>query len=266
MRATKWLSQYDVRKEVVLVGLVLAAVLTPVVPSRAQYIVFDPTNLVENALTAAKSIETVEQLVKQVQQYEQQIQQYKRTYDSLVGSRPSIKKLAGLALDAELKQRLPTGISSMVSDYIKGGTLNGVMATALKDMKTKYKPLDQADFQLANSRGEEIAAYQDAVAKTQIGAVSASKAIDDTNTFADRQAELADQIDSCDDMKCSVDLGNKLMAETNYLLSYSLQMQAQSLGHSAAQDQLIISRVSQTQRDLARAKPDAQGRYSAGLY
>ena len=261
----QFLDQYDLRKEVALAGVMVAGVFICSIPANSGIPVFDAANLVQNLQTAANMVTQVQQGLQQIRQLQNQLQQMQREFEAITGSR-GLGQIARGGIENELKEWMPSGVNTLLTQYQSGNAINSVLGSKLQRIRDQFKSLETTDFLVSGDRGQEISAYQQSVGITQVNQASAEKMLEDLNEAITRTQTLGEQIDSTDDIKASLDLQNRFLLELTILHLYSLRLQALDLSQKSSHDQEYLSRVAQIQLEVKRAQPDSGNSYQSGLY
>jgi type IV secretion system protein VirB5 len=192
-------------------ALALMAVLSPVRSASAQGIpVIDETAI-------AKQIESITQLKSQLDTLNQQLQQAQQLYASL-NKVTNMADVAGLLNDPSIRKALPQNFNT-IEGLLKGsGTgVFGASASKFLENNSTYRT-DANDFY-----AQELARAQNQNA----GQMSLGQEIYDAATKRiDGIDQLRQQISSAADAKDIADLQARLQAETAFLQTDVLRMQA----------------------------------------
>ena len=198
----------------------------------------------ENQLDRLKA--QVREAIKTVTALDRQIDQLERQYESLTGSRGMGDLLNGTT---EKKARR---IADTLSDI--NATLLGVgmpasnpLSAQITTLRDTYQIPDAADLFDANRVPAKVAAHNFASASTSTAIVLSEDAFTRANTSISRVEALLASVDATPDLKASVDINTRMMAELAFMMADQSRL-------DAAASQMQAALANETLRDRETGK------------
>lgn len=177
----------------------------------------------------AQAVQQYVQLTQQLAQLKQQYDQQVRQYESLTGLR-NMGRLFDGEVERQMRSYAPTSWQQSLQVLQQGG-LPGNAADVVQAAKSFAQQQGinvKADLVFPANNGDNDSA-RTYTAETNTAAVSAgisATAYDQAQTRMQRVQSYLQQIDDTPDLKASIDLNARLMAEVNESLVQLIQMQA----------------------------------------
>lgn len=209
-------------KQLVLSTLIAAAVAVSAPAPASGIPVIDVANLMQ-------AVQQYVQLTAQLQQLEHQLTQMRQQYDSITGSR-GMGSLFNSGLDRQMRQYAPATWQQSLQVLQQGG-LPGSAADVARAARAfaQSQGILQTGAQVYPGGGGDNAdarAYSASANATAATAGLAQAAYDQTRTRMQRVQQYLAQINATPDLKASIDLNARLLAEINEALTQLIQLQA----------------------------------------
>jgi type IV secretion system protein VirB5 len=203
----------------VLLSLLLASAVAVGAPARADYPVIDIANL-------AQALESFMQLSAQLQQLERQYTQMQQQYESLTGSR-NMGGLFNGSSDQQMRTYAPGSWQQSLSILQQGG-LPGNAATVQTAGQSfaQTQGINQTGSQVYPGSSANAQAYNASSGATAAAAGLGQAAYNQTQARMQRVQQYLAQINSTSDVKASIDLNARLLAEVNEALTQMIQLEA----------------------------------------
>ncbi len=226
--------------------------------SRANGIVYDPTN-------HAELMTQFNQMVKQYQQQLQQLNQAIQQTGALTGTR-TMGSIANGPAEAALRQFLP----STWQNTMKMGSATGLNSTGAQTQSlynsyyTTNAPVTGA---AAMTRDPTGPISQSIDRKTQTTYASMAASEQSYNSVAPRTAtyeSLMQQVNTTTDLKSSVDLQSRIAAENGLTMNELLRMNTIQVQQKAAEDNQQLTASSQSSNVNRYDATQARSAYQTG--
>jgi len=203
----------------VFLSVLLAGVIGIGTPARADYPVIDIANL-------AQALQSFMQLSAQLQQLERQYTQMQQQYQSLTGSR-NMGGLFNGSSDQQMRMYAPGSWQQSLSILQQGG-LPGSAATvqAAGQSFAQTQGINQSGNQVFPGSTTNAQAYNASSGATAAAAGLGQAAYNQTQARMQRVQQYLAQINSTPDVKASIDLNARLLAEVNEALTQMIQLEA----------------------------------------
>ncbi|HWY25621.1 MAG TPA: type IV secretion system protein [Nevskia sp.] len=203
----------------VFLSLLLAGAVVVGAPARADYPVIDIANL-------AQALESFMQLSAQLQQLERQYTQMQQQYQSLTGSR-NMGGLFNGGSDQEMRMYAPGSWQQSLSILQRGG-LPGNAATVQMAGQSfaQTQGINQSGTQVFPGSAANAQAYNASSGATAAAAGLSEAAYNQTQARMQRVQQYLAQINGTSDVKASIDLNARLLAEVNEALTQMIQLEA----------------------------------------
>jgi type IV secretion system protein VirB5 len=206
-------------------------------PARATGIpVIDVANLIQD-------VQQFLQLTAQLQQLEQQYAQAVQQYQSLTGSR-NMGALFNAGLDQQMRLYAPATWQRSLLVLQQGGLPGNAadVARAARAFAQSEGILDTGAqvYPGAGGSNADALAYSGSANATAATAGLGQAAYDQTQARMQRVQQYLDQINATPDLKASVDLNARLLAEVNEALTQMIQLQAAQMQVLAAGNAALL--------------------------
>ena len=242
------------RAALLLAGALAAGTLPP--PAKGQGVpVFDASGF-------AQLVQQVEQMTRDYQAQIDQLNQLTQQYETMVQQLVAMTGIKGMSAILNSAQNIAArvaaidGLGSIVEGAIAGTEIRGNTAQlnrVLSELRTTFEldrlpafqasefPQDRAIATLAASGMAAIATAEDSYSRA--------------NTAMDRVNDLIATIDTAPDVKASVDLNTRVLAELAVLMNENLRLQA-ALTNALGAQALHDARDGVASREFLRVPPD----------
>lgn len=202
-----------------LLLVVLAVVLAAGAPARADYPVIDFANLVQ-------ALQSYLQLSAQLQQLEQQLAQAQQQYQSLTGSR-GMGAVFNSGVEQSMRQYAPGSWQQSLQVLQQGGLpANAADVSRAAQAFAQAQGLTQTGTQVYPGNAANARAYATTAGTTAAAAGLSQAAYDQTQARMQRVQQYLGQINATPDLKASIDLNARLLAEVNESLTQLIQLEA----------------------------------------
>ena len=204
-----------------------AAALLGVLPAHAQWVVIDPTNLAQNILTAANSLEQINNQIKQLQNQAQSLTNQAKNLTgldfsalnelraALSATNQLIQQAQGLAfnvqqMETEFQRLYPASYTAAISGTQMATDARARWRNSLEALRTATKVQSQA---MQNFASDEQA-LTDLVNRSQsaVGALQATQATNQLLALQARQAIQAQQLQITQGRAASLELARHAAA------------------------------------------------------
>ena len=177
----------------------------------------------------AQDMQQFLQLTAQLRQLEQQYAQMQQQYNSLTGSR-NMGGLFNSPIEQQMRQYAPSSWQQSLNVLQQGG-LPGNAADVARAAQSfaRSQGLTRSGTQVFPGHGGNNAdalAYTSSSNTTAAAAGLSQAAYDQTQARMQRVQQYLQQINSSPDLKASIDLNARLLAELNEALAQMIQLQA----------------------------------------
>ena len=204
----------------VLLSVLLACAVAIGAPAQATGIpVIDIANLVQD-------LQQFIQLTAQLQQLEQQLAQAQQQYNSITGTR-NLGALFNSGVEQQMRQYAPASWQQSLQILQQGG-LPGSAADVQRAAQSfaQSQGIAQTGAQVFPGNPGNAQAYTVSSGATAAAAGLSQAAYDQTQARMQRVQQYLAQINSTPDLKASIDLNARLLAEVNEALTQMIQLQA----------------------------------------
>lgn len=210
-----------------LLALAAAALLGALPVAHAQWVVIDPTNLAQNILTAANTLEQINNQIKQLQNQAQSLMNQAKNLTgldfsalnelraALSATNQLIQQAQGLAfnvqqMEAEFQRLYPESYSAAISGTQMATDARSRWRNSLEALRTATKVQSQA---VQNFASDEKA-LSDLVNRSQsaFGALQATQATNQLLALQARQSIQAQQLQITQDRAASLELARQAAA------------------------------------------------------
>ncbi len=210
-----------------LLAAAIAAVLCTATPVHAQWVVIDPTNLAQNILTAANTLEQITNQIKQLQNQAQSLMNQAKNLTSLdfsalnelraalSATNQLIQQAQGLAfnvqqMETEFQRLYPESYTAAISGTQMATDARSRWRSSLEALRTATKVQSQA---VQNFASDERA-LTDLVNRSQsaVGALQATQATNQLLALQARQSIQAQQLQITQDRAASLELARQAAA------------------------------------------------------
>lgn len=226
----------------------------------AGWPVIDVTNLVENIEQVTQSIKQYEQMIKDYEQMLKDYEQHLKDYKTVIGSRGMSLIHNGTFEKNFLRRYMPADFDlAMNMRYGTMGTPNNIQfENYLKKVVDRYKLPEVAPaFQYAvgstetmkNVYDDRLRASQASMAATQTAQLNIDSRLGTIEGILN-EAENGGAEDEANDLKRSVDLNTRMVAETAFLQAELIRLTSQQLNLQGLDDQEDLVRQSRRQAIL----------------
>ena len=213
---------------VLLSGAVAAALATP---CRAQFVVFDPTNFVENALTAAHTLQEISNQVQQLQHEAQMLINQARNLTTLPFD--IVPRLRALLANTQSLINVAQGV---------GFRLNTAQSTFARFYPTAYGPAQSGAAMAADAAQRWLHTLQSLQTAVSLQAQAAENLSTDEASLADLVGQSQGAIGAL-----------QAMQATNQLLALQARQSIQGQELRLAQDRSVALEQARSIADEARA-------------
>ena len=231
------------RKSTLLCGVVLAFVCRTE-PTGAQGV---------PVIDAAAIGHLIQQFEQMQEDYEAQIDQLTTLNDQLTaitGPR-GMSDLLNSAADIGARAAADSP-QDIVDGAISGGSVSGNTETINAVLADLRQTFDLEDLSaLLESDIPQLRAVATQASTAMAAAATSADTYDRANEAMERVSDLIDEIDSTDDIKGSIDLNTRMLAEVVVLLNENLRLQA-TIANSMAADALSEARDIAAAREFGR--------------
>ena len=203
----------------VLLSVLVACAVAISAPARADYPVIDIANL-------AQALEAFMQLTAQLQQLERQYTQMQQQYQSLTGSR-NMGGLFNSSSEQQMRMYAPGSWQQSLQVLQQGG-LPGNAADVQRASQSfaQTQGITQSGSQVFPGNSANAQAYTASTGATAAAAGLGQAAYNQTQARMQRVQQYLSQINGTNDLKASIDLNARLLAEVNEALTQMIQLQA----------------------------------------
>ena len=204
----------------VVLSVLLAGAVAIGAPAQATGIpVIDIANL-------AQDLQQFMQLTAQLQQLEQQLAQAQQQYNSITGSR-GMGGLFNSGSEQQMRMYAPASWQQSLQVLQQGG-LPGSAADVQRASQAfaMTQGITQTGAQVFPGNPGNAQAYTASTGATAAAAGLSQAAYDQTQARMQRVQQYLSQINSTPDLKASIDLNARLLAEVNEALTQMIQLQA----------------------------------------
>ena len=210
-----------------LVAAAVAAMLCTATTVHAQWVVIDPTNLAQNILTAANTLEQINNQIKQLQNQAQSLMNQAKNLTSLdfsalnelraalSATNQLIQQAQGLAfnvqqMETEFQRLYPESYTAAISGTQMATDARSRWRNSLEALRTATKVQSQA---VQNFASDERA-LTDLVNRSQsaVGALQATQATNQLLALQARQSIQAQQLQITQDRAASLELARQAAA------------------------------------------------------
>ena len=198
----------------------------------------------ENQLDRLKA--QVREAIKTVTALDRQIDQLERQYESLTGSRGMGGLLNGTT---EKKARRIADTLGDINATLLGAGMpaSNPLSAQIATLRDTYQIPDAADLFDANRVPAKVAAHNFASASTSTAIVLSEDAFTRANTSISRVESLLASVDATPDLKASVDINTRMMAELAFMMADQSRL-------DAAASQMQAALANETLRDRETGK------------
>lgn len=191
----------------------------------------------------AQAIQQYIQLTEQLAQLQQQYTQQVRQYESLTGLR-NMGQLFNGAVEQQMRSYAPTSWQQSLQVLQQGG-LPGSAADVVRAAQTFAQQHGisanaNAVFPANGGDNDSARAYTAATSTAAASAGLSTAAYDQSQARMQRVQGYLQQIDSAPDLKASIDLNARLMAEVNESLTQMIQLQAAQMQTVSAANAAVL--------------------------
>ncbi|MDB5973274.1 MAG: putative conjugal transfer protein [Nevskia sp.] len=203
----------------VLLSILIACAVAIGAPAQADYPVIDIANL-------AQALEAFMQLTAQLQQLERQYTQMQQQYQSLTGSR-NMGGLFNSSSEQQMRMYAPGSWQQSLQVLQQGG-LPGSAADVQHASQSfaQTQGITQSGSQVFPGNPANAQAYTASTGATAAAAGLGQAAYNQTQARMQRVQQYLSQINGTPDLKASIDLNARLLAEVNEALTQMIQLQA----------------------------------------
>lgn len=215
---------------------ILAATVLVAAPSVQAFTVTDLVNLPFNILSGIESgLTTVEQTLTSSETAATAIEtantvvRLKKHYDAITGNY-GMSSIMNLLRDKALRKYAPPTFNKTV-EAVNGNSILGSFGR-FKKAVDDFKNINQIyrPSEIFNTRGTEAAErYEKHYAGNNVFHAISTTSLDATDERINTDETLIEEIDSADDQKAAMDLGNRINGETNLRMTEQVRLQAATL-------------------------------------
>jgi hypothetical protein len=211
----------------------------------AQLLQMKLTHGVEEKQLGKLTIQVLE-AIKTVTALQRQIDQLERQYESLTGSRGMGGLLNGTT---EKKARRIADTLSDINETLLGVGVpaSNPLSAQIATLRDTYQIPDAAELFDANRVPAKVAAHNFASASTSTAIVLSEDAFTRANTSISRVESLLASVDTTPDLKASVDINTRMMAELAFMMADQSRL-------DAAASQMQAALANETLRDRETGK------------
>lgn len=211
-----------------LIAVAAAALIGAMPAAHAQWVVVDPTNLAQNLMTAANTLEQINNQIKQLQNQSEMLRNQARNLTGLDFSALSelkstlsatnrlIQQAQGLAfnvsrMEDEFKRLYPESLSAGVSGAQMAGDARQRWRNSLEALRTATKVQSQAQENLASDEQT----LTDLVSRSQsaTGALQAAQATNQLLALQSRQAMQTQQLQITQDRAAALEQARQVAVQ-----------------------------------------------------
>lgn len=210
----------------------LALILTIIaVPAQAQGIpVYDASSFTQ-------LVTQLDQMSKDYQKQLEQLEQAVQQTNAITGTR-NMGALANSPLEAELRRYLPNTWQETMRMIDAGSLPNGALGTQglYGSLYQTYQPLTGAQFMTQDPTGAIAQAIDRKTGTTYAAMAASEEAYNNASKRIDTYETLMTELDKTPDLKASIDLQARIMAENGMVLNELMRLQAIQIQQKAADD------------------------------
>lgn len=203
-------------------------------PANAQWVVYDPTNWIQN-------LQQVQQAIQQVQEMQKQLQQAKQTYEALSG----VRGLGDVFNNPELRNYLPSDWNELYDSAASGdlagitGAVDGIVSAnssgSIEDMSNDLR--ERMRRKGAVDKAAAMAAYDAALKRNQ------------------QIQSLLGQINQTSDPKAIAELQARIQGEQAAIQNETAKLQLVAMLQQA-EDRLLAAKANETWGKVMAADND----------
>lgn len=191
----------------------------------------------------AQAIQQYIQLTEQLAQLQQQYTQQVRQYQSLTGLR-NMGQLFNSSVEQQMRSYAPTSWQQSLQVLQQGG-LPGSAADVVRAAQTfaqqhGINATANLVFPANGGDNDSARAYTAATSTAAASAGLSAAAYDQSQARMQRVQAYLQQIDNAPDLKASIDLNARLMAEVNESLTQMIQLQAAQMQTVSAANAVVL--------------------------
>lgn len=188
----------------------------------------------------------VHEAIKTVTALQRQIGQLERQYEALTGSRDMGSLLNGTT--ERNARRIADTIGDINATLLGAGvSTDNPLSAQITALRDTYQIPDAAELFDANRVPAKVAAHNFASASTSTAIVLSADAFTRANTSITRVESLLDSVDATPDLKASVDINTRMMAELAFMMADRSRL-------DAAASQMQAALANETLRDRETGK------------
>ena len=205
------------------------------IPSYGQLAVIDPTNLAQNALTAARTLEQYQQMVESYRTQLEQLEEAARQVQALTGPRGMSRLRNGTAFRTA-RRYAPSSWRDTLLILERGGNPGNArdVRRIMEEIYDEYGIGGAEDYNPINPNDPAARAFQNRRDTTYAAAAISETSYNQTESRVETMESFLDEIERAGDMKAISDLNARIGAENGLLLAELIRLNAIRMQQAAA--------------------------------